>query len=49
MPMIIKKTANNTMYIVQELQEELFHNHLKAPYKSVNFHQYFHYIRQLIY
>ena len=44
--LIIKNKASNTMYIVQELH--IFWNHSKSHYKLFYFHQYFHYILQLI-
>ena len=53
----MQSTANNTMYIVQELHT--FHKHSmelysmklrpKFHHKEFHFHQYFHYILQLIY
>ena len=45
--MLLKNMTNNTMCIVQELHT--LYDHLKLYYKPVRFHQYFHYILQLIY
>ena len=45
--LVMKNTANNTRYIVQELI--LFNNHLKFHYEAFYFHQCYHCILQPIY
>ena len=50
--LVMKNTANNTMYIAQKLH--IFYNysmglHLEFHYEAFYFHQYFQYILQLIY
>ena len=43
--LVMKNTANNTMYIVQELHTFYNHSmgsHLKFHYEAFYFHQYFH-------
>ena len=54
--LVMKNTANNIMYIVQKLHTYkysmelyLMKLHLKSHYKAFHFHQYFHYILQVIY
>ena len=48
--LIMRNMTNNTMYNVQELHafSQSF-NGIERHYKSFHFHQYFHYIFQLIY
>ena len=47
--LIMKNMKNNTMYIAQELHTFLSIGVVFKVYKSIHFHQYFHYTLQLIY
>ena len=42
----LKKQAETTLCILYK-NWIIFHNHLKSHFKSIQFHQYFHYTRQL--